>query len=186
MHLITFTSNISIPMNIRKFYLAFVFFSFSVAAIAQNNDIHLYGQLYDSASGKKMKEGSVLVKRDGIDFMLEPVQKGSKYDLLLPVGSVYDVKFDGPGHLHKIIRIDAKNVPLGKKVIGCDMHIDAPLYSDMEGFNEEVLAQPIGWCKYSEKLDGMEFDIEYGNRRQLEVKNEIDRIGEGKHAGRKK
>lgn len=157
-----------------------------MAAIAQNNDIHLYGQLYDSASSKKMKEGSVLVKRDGIDFMLEPTQKGGKYDFLLPVGFVYDVKFDGPTHLPKTIRIDAKNVPLGKKMIGCDMQIDAPLYSDIEGFNEEVLYQPIGLCQYSEKLDGMEFNVEYGNRRQAEVKNELERVGHAKPSGMKK
>lgn len=153
---------------------------------AQKNDIHMSGQFMDADTGKKLKQGSVLVKRDGVDFMLEQTQKGGNYDILLPVGFVYDIKFDTPTHLQKIIRIDAKNVPVGKKMIGCEMQIDVPLFGDIEGFNEEVLSQPIGLCQYNAKADGMEFDAEFGKQRQAEIKSERDRAIQSKPSGKKK
>jgi tetratricopeptide (TPR) repeat protein len=144
---------------------------------SQNEIVHVYGQLKDQLTKKKLEDVTVQVFKDGALFDNFNAGKSGKYDLNLPLGPVYDIKFSKAGEfLSKTIRVDTKNIPAEERMGGFDMNLDGTLFAYREGFNTDLLKEPMAKAKYDPAGDGFGFDGEYTEKRMKAIEEEFKRL----------
>ena len=143
---------------------------------AQNEIAHIYGQLKDQTTKKKLEGCLVQAFKDGATFDSYDAGTSGKYDFKLPLGFVYDVKFSKADYLSKIIRIDTRNIPQEEKAGGFDMNVDGTLFPSRPGFNTDLLKEPMAKAVYDPKGDGLGFDFGYSERKQKEIDAEFKRL----------
>lgn len=143
---------------------------------AQNEVVHLYGQLRDESTKKKLDGCIVTVFKDG--GMLESFDTGNsgKYDLTLKLGHNYDVRFSKDGYLPKIIRLDTRNIPEEERYGGFDMNLMGTLFPEREGFNTDLLKEPLAIAKYQPNADGLMFDNDYSAKKAAMIAAEHKRL----------
>ncbi len=144
---------------------------------SQNEIVHVYGQLKDQLTKKKLEDVTVQVFKDGALFDNFNAGKSGKYDLNLPLGPTYDIKFSKAGEfLSKTIRVDTKNIPAEERMGGFDMNLDGTLFAYREGFNTDLLKEPMAKAKYDPAGDGFGFDNEYTDKRMKAIEDEFKRL----------
>ncbi len=144
--------------------------------VAQNEIAHIYGQLKDFSTKKKLEGCLVQVYKDGATFDNYDAGSTGKYDFKLPLGFVYDIKFSKAEYLSKIIRIDTRNIPDEDKGGGFDMNVDGTLFPSRPGFNTDLLKEPMAKAAFSPAADGLEFDFPYSDKKAKEIEIEFKRL----------
>jgi hypothetical protein len=135
--------------------------------------VRVTGNLKDANSKRELKTAAVEVY-DGNGTLLFSDSDGiSKYAFELETGKVYDMKYSAPGYMQKILRIDLTGAEMKGSF---DLNIDGSLQLSVEGFNQELLKMPIAICSYKKESDGIEFDQEYSDKRQVEIDQEMERL----------
>jgi hypothetical protein len=144
------------------------YFLFCCAALMSNiglsqNDIaHVFGQLKDQNTKKKLEGVTVQVFKDGMVFDTYNAGSTGKYDFKLPLGFTYDIKFSKTGeYLAKVIRIDTRNIPEEDRYGGFDMNVDGTLFPYRQGFNTDLLREPLAKAFYNPAEDGLTFYFAY-------------------------
>jgi len=147
-----------------------------MAVQSQNEVVHIYGQLRDDVSKKKLDGVKVSVFKDG--SMADNIDTGTsgKYDLTLKLGHVYDIKFFKEGCLPKIIRLDTRNIPEEERYGGFDMMVPGTLFPEKEGFNTHILKEPVAIAKYLPNDDGLRFDEDYSAKKVEMIAAEHKRL----------
>ena len=143
---------------------------------AQNEFAHVYGQLKDNGSKKKLEGCLVQVMKDGMLFDSYDAGASGKYDFKLPLGFTYDIKFSKDTYLSKIIRIDTRNIPEEDRYGGFDMNVDGTLFPYREGFNTDLLKDPMAVASYDKNGDGFGFDADYSEKKQKMIDSEFKRL----------
>src|SRR6218665_3271860 len=149
-----------------RYLLLFVPLVFiSSAAKSQNETVHIFGELRDDVNKKKLDGCKVTVFKDGGQADQIDTGNSGKYDLTLKLGYIYDIKFAKDGYLPKVIRLDTRNIPDEERYGGFDMNVPGTLFPDREGFNTDLLKEPIALAKYFPNADGLMFDEEYSAKK---------------------
>lgn len=166
-------------MTLRIFrYLFFLlsFFFIVGEVFSQNEIVHIYGQLRDDATKKKLDDCKVTVFKNGVQADLINTGNSGKYDLKLNLGYTYDIKFSKDGFLQKIIRLDTRNIPEEERYGGFDMNVPGTLFPDREGFNTDLLKEPVAIAKYFPNEDGLKFDEGYSKEKIAMIAAEHKRL----------
>jgi tetratricopeptide (TPR) repeat protein len=164
-------------MRIKFFIGLCAFLLNTLMGYSQNEIVHVYGQLKDQITKKKLEDVTVQVFKDGALFDNFNAGKSGKYDLSLPLGPTYDIKFSKTGEfLSKTIRIDTKNIPAEERMGGFDMNVDGTLFAYREGFNTDLLKEPMAKAKYDPAGDGFGFDSEFTEKRMKAIEEEFKRL----------
>ncbi|MFM7729885.1 MAG: hypothetical protein ACKO6L_02485, partial [Flavobacteriales bacterium] len=143
---------------------------------AQNEIVHLYGQVKDHFSKKKLENVTVQIFKDGALFDNINAGSSGKYDVKLPLGFTYDIKFTMGGYLAKVIRMDTRNIPEEDRYGGFDMNMDGSLFPYREGFNTDLLKEPMAKALYNPAGDGFDFDAAFSKKRSDEIDAEFKRL----------
>ena len=159
-----------------KYLLLLLCSVFVFPLVAQNEIAHIYGQLKDQSTKKKLDGCMVQVFKDGASFDSFDAGTTGKYDFKLPLGFTYDIKFSKGDYLSKIIRIDTRNIPEEDRMGGFDMNIDGTLFPYREGFNTDLLKEPLAKASYSPGGDELEFDFPYSEKKAKEIEAEFKRL----------
>lgn len=166
-------------MASRALRYLFVFaslFMISGIARAQKEIVHIYGQLRDDSNKKKLDGCKVTVFKDGSQTDFFDTGNSGKYDLSLTLGYTYDIRFAKEGYLTKIIRLDTRNIPEEERYGGFDMNVPGTLFPEREGFNTDLLKEPIAIARYFPNEDGLKFDEEYSKKKIAMIAAEHKRL----------
>jgi tetratricopeptide (TPR) repeat protein len=160
-----------------KYVLSFVALFYCGAMSAQNDIAHVFGQLKDQTTKKKLEGVTVQVFKDGMVFDSFNAGTTGKYDFKLPLGFTYDIKFSKAGeYLAKVIRIDTRNIPEEDRYGGFDMNVDGTLFPYRPGFNTDLLREPMAKASYNPSEDGLSFDFAYSEQKAKEIDAEFKRL----------
>jgi hypothetical protein len=149
----------------------------SLVGLSQNDIAHVFGQLKDQNTKKKLEGVTVQVFKDGMVFDTYNAGTTGKYDFKLPLGFTYDIKFSKSGeYLAKVIRIDTRNIPEEDRYGGFDMNVDGTLFPYRQGFNTDLLREPLAKASYNPSEDGLSFDFAYSEQKAKEIEAEFKRL----------
>lgn len=149
----------------------------STIGLSQNDIAHVFGQLKDQNTKKKLEGVTVQVFKDGMVFDTYNAGTTGKYDFKLPLGFTYDIKFSKSGeYLAKVIRIDTRNIPEEDRYGGFDMNVDGTLFPYRQGFNTDLLREPLAKASYNPSEDGLSFDFAYSEQKAKEIDAEFKRL----------
>jgi hypothetical protein len=160
--------------NLLKYLCLFLGIFLGSELFAQ--DVHIYGQLKDEKTKKKLDGCLVQVMKDGAIYDSYDAAGSGKYDFKLPVGFAYDIKFSKGDYLSKVVRVDTRNIPEEDVGGGFDMQVDGTLFPSVEGFNTDILRDPMAIAKYNKAADTFEFDFDYTEKKQKEIDAEFKRL----------
>ncbi|MFM9986114.1 MAG: hypothetical protein ACKVOK_12820 [Flavobacteriales bacterium] len=152
--------------------------SFAFSSFAQNETLSVYGQLKDESTKKKLDNCTVQVFKDGTLFDTYEAGSTGKYEFKMPLGSNYDIKFSKGGYASKIIRIDTRNIPAEDRAGGFESNIDGFLFEAPEGFNLDILSEPMAKAAFDSETNAIIFDFDYTERRQEIIDEELKRLEE--------
>lgn len=160
-----------------KYVLALALALLGLSGFAQNDIAHVFGQLKDQTTKKKLEGVTVQVFKDGMVFDSYNAGTTGKYDFKLPLGFTYDIKFSKTGeYLAKVIRIDTRNIPEEDRYGGFDMNVDGTLFPYRQGFNTDLLREPLAKASYNPSEDGLSFDFAYSEMKAKEIDAEFKRL----------
>lgn len=148
-----------------KYLLSLAFALLAFNSFAQNEEIKVFGQLKDSDTKKKLDGITIQVYKDGSMFDTYDAGTTGKYEFNLPLGFTYDFKFTKPEYSTKIIRIDTRNIPAEDRLGGFESNIDGELFKVPEGFNVDLLKEPMAKAYFDSQTNSIEFDFEYTEKR---------------------
>ncbi len=148
----------------------------SATLLSQKEIAHVYGQLKDEVTKKRLDDVVVMVFKDGT--LKDNINTGTsgKYDIELELGYTYDIKFSKAGFLQKIIRIDSRNIPEEERYGGFQFPMDGTLFPEREGFNTDLLKEPLALIKYDPQNDGLNYDADYSEERRKKIAAEHKRL----------
>jgi hypothetical protein len=174
----TFKEKFEIMENrLLKYVLVVVVMLCGCSVWAQNDIAHVFGQLKDQTTKKKLEGVTVQVFKDGMVFDSYNAGTTGKYDFKLPLGFTYDIKFSkGTDYLSKVIRIDTRNIPEEDRYGGFDMNVDGTLFPYRQGFNTDLLREPLAKATYNPSEDGLSFDFAYSEQKAKEIDAEFKRL----------
>jgi hypothetical protein len=165
--------------GILKYFLLCCAALLSHSFYSQNEIAHVFGQLKDQNTKKKLEGVTVQVFKDGMVFDTYNAGTTGKYDFKLPLGFTYDIKFSKSGeYLAKVIRIDTRNIPEEDRYGGFDMNVDGTLFPYRQGFNTDLLREPLAKASYNPSEDGLSFDFAYSEQKAKEIEAEFKRLDE--------
>ncbi len=166
-------------LKLLKYLLLVLISVLSFRAHAQ--EVHLYGQLKDEKTKKKLEGCLVQIMKDGAIYDSYDAGASGKYDFKLPVGFAYDIKFSKSDYLSKVVRVDTRNIPEEDVGGGFDMQVDGTLFQSIEGFNTDILREPMAIAKFGQAGGDFEFDFDYTAKRQKEIDAEFKRLDDLKN-----
>ena len=107
------------------------------SASAQKNEVIVYGKLQDDTTHLKLINVNIAVFQDGQSYEDFSSGLGGKYELKLPMGHVYEVKFNHPDYASKVIWIDTRNIPEEERRNEFKVEAHGELFKIPPGFNQE-------------------------------------------------
>lgn len=150
--------------------------AFSVKA--QADSLLLICHLFGDNTGMDLPHSKVEVfKNDKLSTFFETDDAGVAV-FPLPLGIIYDFIFSSEGYMTKTVRIDTYGIPEENRAGGFMMELDIELFSKVAGFNEDILAAPVGIARYDAEKDALEFDGAYSEEIRKKIDNERKRISE--------
>jgi tetratricopeptide (TPR) repeat protein len=147
---------------------------FSFSSYAQT--LILSGMLKEQDSNRRLEDCQVVVYKNGDEMDQFNTGKSGKYELDLELGYVYDIKISKAGYVYKILRFDTQNINEEDKAGGFAKEPDVYLFPMIEGFNMDLLKDPIGICKYNPQLNDLDWDLNYTNAQKKKIEDELKRL----------
>ena len=147
-----------------------------MAVLGQKEVYYISGQLKDKEFKKRLDGVQIIVYKDGGQFDVYNSGTSGKYEFNLPLGFVYDVKFTKQDYLSKIVRVDTRNIPEEDKAGGFETNMNGELFKAPEGFNTDILKEPMAVASFNSQTNTLEFDFEYSEKRQKAIDAEFKRL----------
>lgn len=147
---------------------------------AQNEVIRIksQGSILDSETEKKLDGVQVIVFKNGAQEKVFDAGASGKFDFTLPLGYSYDLKFSRADYVTKIIRIDTRNIPAEDRAGGFLMEFESSLFKYIEGFNTEILKEPMGKAAFDSQTNYVTFDFEYTAEMNKKIEAEFKRLAD--------
>ncbi len=129
--------------------------------LAQNEVIRIKseGSIIDKDSDKKLEGVQVIVFKNGAQENVFDAGTSGKFDFTLPLGYSYDLKFSKADYVTKIIRVDTRNIPAEDRAGGFLMEFEASLFKYVDGFNTDILKEPMGKAGFDSQTNYVTFDF---------------------------
>jgi len=152
----------------------------SNSLLAQNEVIRIksQGSIIDKDSDKKLEGVQVIVFKNGAQEKVFDAGTSGKFDFTLPLGYSYDLKFSRPDYVTKIIRVDTRNIPAEDRAGGFLMEFEASLFKYVDGFNTDILKEPMGKAGFDSQTNYVTFDFEYTNQMNKKIEDEFKRLAD--------
>lgn len=158
-----------------KFVLTGIFLFLGMISWSQE-DIHIYGTVKEVETNHKLESVLVQVTQDGKTFDSYTTTGSSKFEFDLPLGHLYEIKFSKSDYIGKKIQINTKYIPEEDQEGGFKLDLDMSLFAFIEGFNEDILEEPIGIAAYDAERNSIEFDFDYTRQIMNKVDAEMIRL----------
>jgi hypothetical protein len=158
----------------------FGLFASSNSLLAQNEVIRIksQGTIIDKDSDKKLEGVQVIVFKNGAQEKVFDAGTSGKFDFTLPLGYSYDLKFSRADYVTKIIRIDTRNIPAEDRAGGFLMEFEASLFKYVDGFNTDILKEPMGKAGFDSQTNYVTFDFEYTAQMNKKIDDEFKRLAD--------
>jgi hypothetical protein len=147
-----------------------------IQSVFGQDQLLLRGALKDSETQKKLDNCQVTVFRNGQQFDVYDTGGSGKYEFRLDLGYNYDIKFSRVDYVQKIVRIDTRNIPEEDKAGGFQMDLPGMLFHMQEGFNTDIMKEPVGKVAFSPQTNSMEYDEPYANNMKAKIETELKRL----------
>ena len=147
---------------------------------AQNEVIRIksQGSILDADTEKKLDGVQVIVFKNGAQEKVFDAGASGKFDFTLPLGYSYDLKFSRADYVTKIIRIDTRNIPAEDRAGGFLMEFESSLFKYIEGFNTDILKEPMGKAAFDSQTNYVTFDFEYTAEMNKKIEAEFKRLAD--------
>jgi tetratricopeptide (TPR) repeat protein len=171
-------------MNIaKKYFLGALFFSFLFIAhssFAQNETIRIKSKraIYDSDTDSKLDGVQVIVFKNGAQEKVYDAGSSGKFDFSLPLGYSYDLKFSRADYVTKILRVDTRNIPAEDRAGGFQLDMEPSLFKYIDGFNTDILKEPMGKAAFDSQTSSITFDFDYTASMNKKIEDEFKRLAD--------
>ncbi|MBL0315431.1 MAG: hypothetical protein IPP69_06460 [Flavobacteriales bacterium] len=148
----------------------------SVTAFSQKKDANsdhylIKGSIYqiDMFNEGEIKASNVqvVVYQEKELFVAFFTDELGNYQFYLPSGHIYEVWYGGSAFVNKKVWIDATQFPIEKKPR--TIPLDIGLFRQVEGFDFPILNEPFVRIGYNPELDQIAPDLEYTEKREMEL-----------------
>ena len=152
----------------------------SNSLLAQNEVIRIksQGSIIDSDTDKKLDGVQVIVFKNGAQEKVFDAGSSGKFDFTLPLGYSYDLKFSRADYVTKIIRIDTRNIPAEDRAGGFLMEFESSLFKYVDGFNTDILKEPMGKAAFDSQTNYVIFDFAYTDEMNKKIEAEFKRLAD--------
>ncbi len=161
------------------------FFTLISSFLVAQEEVLIRGQVKDQETMKKLDNVTVTVFKNGTQFDVIETGGSGKYEIRLPLGFTYDIKFSKDAFVQKIVRIDTRNIPEEDRAGGFQLDLPGVLFKYVESFNTDILKEPVGKIFFSSQENSLEFDIPYAEKMKDKITAEFKRL-EALNAGKDK
>lgn len=151
--------------------LMVILITVSIDAIAQSDDISLYGVVRDHADNKKIPNVDIIVYENGSKIFDRKTNLNGKYDFVLDFDKFYKIVYNYPNYVSKFLTIDVRDIPEVDRKGGFEMNIDMTLFKEVEGLDVSLLDDPIGKAQFDPKRGEMAWDMAYTNMMQKKIRD---------------
>lgn len=152
----------------------------SLVHFSQNEVIRIksQGAIIDKDLDKKLDGVQVIVFKNGAQEKVFDAGNSGKFDFTLPLGYSYDLKFSRADYVTKIIRVDTRNIPAEDRAGGFLMEFEASLFKYVEGFNTDILKEPMGKAAFDSQTNYVTFDYAYTEVMNKRIADEFKRLAD--------
>lgn len=147
----------------------------SILTFAQE-DCKIYGSVKFEDTNKKIVGATVTVLNKGSNFDQLTTTGSGKYEFFLPLGELYQVKFEYSGYMHKVLQYDLRNIPEEDWKGGFISQTEVNLMPEMEGFDRSILDTPLGKFSYDPLADAIGYDEDHTRRMLQRIADEKKRL----------
>ena len=171
-------------MNVaQKYFIGALFFSLLFVAhstLAQNETIRIKskGAIYDSQTNSKLDGVQVIVFKNGAQEKVYDAGNSGKFDFSLPLGYSYDLKFSRADYVTKILRVDTRNIPAEDRAGGFQLDMEPSLFKYIDGFNTDILKEPMGKAAFDSQTSSITFDFDYTASMNKKIEDEFKRLAD--------
>lgn len=149
----------------------------SLSLFAQTKELRLQVVVKDDSTKKMLDGVQVMIYQNGNEYNTYDAGNSGKVKFNLELGTfVYDIKLTRAGFVQKILRFDTRNIPLEDQEGGFEATIDIALFRYIEGFNLDLVKDPMGINKFDPEANDMLWDGPYTKAKQDEIKKELERL----------
>lgn len=145
-------------------------------ALAQDDQLMIFGTVKDDATNKKMVGVDVVVYQDGVEYDRMTTNARAEYDFSLPLRHDYVFSYEIPGYGNKRIQVDASGVPPEDLKGGFKLDLDMTLFELVDGFDTSILEDPFGKAAFDPVKNTVAFDYDYTSRMKNRVEAEFERV----------
>jgi hypothetical protein len=159
----------------------------SLTASGQNEEIRIksQGAIIDKDSDKKLDGVQIIVFKNGAQERVFEAGTAGKFDFTLPLGYSYDLKFSRADYVTKIIRVDTRNIPAEDRAGGFLMEFESSLFKYVDGFNTDILKEPMGKAAFNSQTNYVTFDFDYTAEMNKKIDAEFKRLADLAKSGDK-
>ena len=152
----------------------------SYSALGQNEEIRIksQGAIIDKDSEKKLDGVQIIVFKNGAQERVFEAGTSGKFDFTLPLGYSYDLKFSRADYVTKIIRVDTRNIPAEDRAGGFLMEFESSLFKYVDGFNTDILKEPMGKAAFNSQTNYVTFDFDYTAEMNKKIDAEFKRLAD--------
>lgn len=156
---------------------------FALAIMAQKKDSNgdhylIKGSVYhiDMLNEGEIKASNVqvVVYQEKELFVAFFTDEMGNYQFYLPSGHVYEVWFGGSAFVNKKVWIDATQFPVEKKPR--TLPLDIGLFRPVDGFDFPMMTEPFVKIGYNPELDQIAPDLEYTEKREMELTKYVNKV----------
>jgi len=155
-------------------------FASSYSAFGQNEEIRIksQGAIIDKDTDKKLDGVQIIVFKNGAQEKVFDAGTAGKFDFTLPLGYSYDLKFSRADYVTKIIRVDTRNIPAEDRAGGFLMEFESSLFKYVDGFNTDILKEPMGKAAFNSQTNYVTFDFDYTAEMNKKIEAEFKRLAD--------
>jgi tetratricopeptide (TPR) repeat protein len=161
---------------INNWILSILLLTLSIVSFAQKNEVSVFGKLQDDTTRLKLFNVNIAVFQDGQTFEDFSSGLGGKYDLKLPMGHVYEIKFSHPEYASKIIWIDTRNIPEEERRNEFKVEAHGELFKIPPGFNLDLLRDAMTKMAFNGSSKLIAPDENYAEKRKIIIESELERL----------
>jgi|694.fasta_scaffold43924_4 hypothetical protein len=147
---------------------------------AQNEFVRIKseGAIFDKDTEKKLDGVQIIVFKNGAQDQVVDAGNSGKFDFTLPLGYSYDIKFSRADYVTKIIRVDTRNIPTEDRAGGFLMEFKPSLFKYIDGFNTDILKEPIRKSSFISQTNSVSWDNPYGEMMDIKIEEEFKRLAD--------
>ena len=157
-------------------YLTLLFIAMSVVSFSQDKTLRLDIVVKDQETRKNLPGVQVIIYQNGNEFDVLDCGTSGKAKTAMDLGSVFDVKVTCSGYIQKIIRFDMRNIPPEDQADGFNFPFEISLFKFIEGFNLDIVKEPLAICRYQTEMDDINWDMDHFQQQQKRIEEELKRL----------